>query len=82
MDHITSESYENFSNLTEKLPENEKHRFGICFAVKIEDNLSTFEATEEAPKIDVKIFLEMMDGVTPAAGRRNGQNITSQQTVC
>jgi hypothetical protein len=68
MNHITSESYENFPDLEADVSDGD---LGICFAVKIEDNLSTLSPTV-APKIDVKIFLEMMDGVTPAAGRRGG----------
>jgi len=79
MDHITNDTYENWDAFEGNVS---KQDYGICFGIKIDDNLSTFEATDEAPKIDVKIFLEMMDGVTPAAGRRKGQNITSQQTVC
>lgn len=72
MDHITSEKYENFDDLKVEVPDDEH---GICFAVMIQDNLSN---VKESPKINVKIFLEMMDGVTPAAGRRRGTNITSQ----
>ena len=74
MDHISSDKYENFKNLDDDITDEE---YGLCFGVKIDDNLSTYKDEEVAPKIDVKIFLEMMDGVTPAAGRRKGQNITS-----
>ena len=79
MDHITSDSYENFESLTANISDSE---YGICFGVKIDDNLSTYKDSKVSPKIDVKIFLEMMDGVTPAASRKKGTNINSQQTVC
>lgn len=69
MDHISSDTYENFEDLKANISDEE---YGICFGVKVDDNLATFVEEQDSPKIDVKIFLEMMDGLTPAAAKKKG----------
>lgn len=76
---ITSDTYENFTDGTYDWKNDDN---GICWAIQISDNIGTEDEKKNGPDIDVKIHLEMRDGRTPAAGKKAGENVTSQQTVC
>ena len=50
-------------------------KMGMCFAIEIDENVSNkmFEKTGETPKVDVAMWFEARDGVTPSAsGWHNG----------
>ena len=71
MAFITDEKYENLDQkyYLDLDVDPTVDQSGFCFGIKIENDL---------PNIDVKVYVEMMDGITPAKGRGRKDKVNSQ----
>jgi hypothetical protein len=63
--------------------EKSEDKKGMCFVIKIEENISgkEFEIKGEPPKIDIKFISEAKDGLAPSMTRRYDAEIYSVQQI-